>query len=467
MPALVPQDATISWSHPFTSVSVADGHICGVREDGAVICWRDDDPWGQDRPPEGRFTSVSAGLFHACGVREDGSVACWGGRPPARPVRPPEGRFTSVSAGAWHTCGLKEDGTVACWKGDGPWGQTGLPEGRFTSLSAGSWHTCGLKEDGAVACWGSDDAEGPATPPEGRFASVSVGLQHICGVREDGAVACRGDIAGADIFLPGSSFKSVSVGQGLACGLREDRTVACWDLYSGTTAVGRNTPPQGAFTSVNLGGSTACGVREDGSVACWGEVNVPRPVVLITGRTSHSLTVEWLDPWETDAFDYYQIHASSSHEGPHSLVTSSLEEGTHVHGGLDPDTTYYLVVLACHQFGCSSEAVVAATESEGPVSIPSSPSGFRGEKIEIDNNPDDARLTWDAVEGATHYELWKGSDPNLPFEMLVRVSAPLHAQSVDIAPNRGYFGDYSLTSWKVRSCNKAGCSPFSKTVTIR
>ena len=109
---------------------------------------------------------------------------------------------------------------------------------------------------------------------------------------------------------------------------------------------------------------------------------------------------------------------------------------------------------------------VATTEPEGPVDVPSVPTGFRGEKIEIDNNPDDVRLTWDPVDGATYYELWKGSDPTLPFELLVTISAPLEAQSFNIAPNRAFFGEYSLTSWEVRACNKAGCSAFTDIVTI-
>ena len=392
---------------------------------------------------------------------------------------PPEGRFTSVSAGLGHTCGVKEDGSVACWKGDDAWGQAALPEGRFTSVSSGWRHTCGVKEDGTVACWGSDGAQDLATPPEGPFTSVSVGGTLVCGVRTDGAVVCWGASSGSHTSLPAGPFRSLSVSSFFACGVREDRTVACRDLHGVSPALDEMTPPEGAFTSVDLGDSTslgesiglgvntACGVREDGRVVCWGDVDIPSPVLSITGRTSDSLTIQWLDPSETGAFDYYQIHASSSPEGPHNLVASSLDEGTHVHDGLEPDTAYYFVVLACNQFGCSSEVMVATTESDGPVSIPSTPAGYRGKKVEIDGAPDDAKITWEPAAGTTYYELWKGSDPDIPFKLLIQINAPLEAQSVDIAPNRGLFGDYSLTSWKVRACNKAGCSAFSKTVTIR
>ena len=35
-------------------------------------------PVSRSTPPEGDFASVSAGGVHTCGVRVDGSVACWG-----------------------------------------------------------------------------------------------------------------------------------------------------------------------------------------------------------------------------------------------------------------------------------------------------------------------------------------------------------------------------------------------------
>ena len=61
----------------FASVSAGHTHTCGVRTNGSLACWGDDD-YGQGAPPEGQFASVSAGDWHTCGVRTDGSVACWG-----------------------------------------------------------------------------------------------------------------------------------------------------------------------------------------------------------------------------------------------------------------------------------------------------------------------------------------------------------------------------------------------------
>ena len=123
-------------------------------------------------------------------------------------------------------------------------------------------------------------------------------------------------------------------------------------------------------------------------------------------------------------------------------------------------------MLGCDSLVCSSETAVATTESAGPVSVPASPTGFRGKKAGSNVFSEDARLTWNAVEGATYYELWKVSHPDSSFELLVYVNAPLEAQSFDIDPNRGILGLYR-TSWcQGRACNKAGCSPFADVVTV-
>ena len=54
---------------------------------------------GQATPPGGEFVSVSAGVWHTCGVRTDGSVECWGDDDSGQ-ATPLAGEFVSVSAGA-------------------------------------------------------------------------------------------------------------------------------------------------------------------------------------------------------------------------------------------------------------------------------------------------------------------------------------------------------------------------------
>ena len=504
-----PPATPLSPHHAFASVSVGPRHICGVRADGSLHC-RETRFGVEVAPPHGPFRSVSVGGWrYICGVRDDGTVTCWGSDEAGLTL--PEGSFTSVSVGDRHSCGVRADGSITCWGSD-EYGQATLPEGSFTSVSVGGRHSCGVRADGSIACWGPDEY-GQGTPPEGSFTSVSVGSsRHICGVREDGSIACGGcAVLGEGAYAcPGSadeqatppegSFTSVSVGEDIACGLREDRTLACWSLEVDLPSP-EDLPPdtftQGKFISVSVGSAelhytddgdvvdywpaVICAVREERAIACWGDVpgQLPTPALSITGRTSSSLTVEWADPeWADDPewgynrepprYYHYQLHASQSPEGPYNLSMSGGDAGTYTVDGLRPGAVHYLALLICDEFECSQTMAVAATESDGPVSTPPTPPGFKGKKIVNRGTfaADDAKLNWEPVAGATYYELWKGSDPDRPFELAVQVSAPLEAQSFEIAPNRGFFGSYDLTSWKVRACNKAGCSPFTNTVTI-
>ena len=50
----------------FTSVSAGRHHTCGVRTDGSVACWGNDE-WGQSTPPtgEGLFRSALDIFIHA------------------------------------------------------------------------------------------------------------------------------------------------------------------------------------------------------------------------------------------------------------------------------------------------------------------------------------------------------------------------------------------------------------------
>ena len=130
---------------------------------------------------ENSFVSVSAGFGHTCGVKTDGSVACWGDNEFDKST-PPGGEFASVSAGiSPHLRGERRTAPSSAGATN-EFNQSTPPGGEFASVSAGGFHTCGLKTDGSVACWGSNE-DGESMPPGGEFASVSAGLVHTCGLK--------------------------------------------------------------------------------------------------------------------------------------------------------------------------------------------------------------------------------------------------------------------------------------------
>ena len=136
------------------------------------------------------FTSLSSTFGQICGLREEGSVVCWGLGEPEFPL--PDEPLMSIGISDSHICGLREDGSAACWGAD-RWGQSTPPaDERFTSLSVGPELSCGLREDGVPVCWGSKQYGRRDLPPDERFALITVGGTYVCGLYEDGMAVCWG-----------------------------------------------------------------------------------------------------------------------------------------------------------------------------------------------------------------------------------------------------------------------------------
>ena len=208
------------------------------------------------------------------------------------------------------------------------------------------------------------------------------------------------------------------------------------------------------------------------------------PSIKVVDRTSDSLTAKWFDRNEINYYwvtacnsagcsdiansssasfrlgtQYYQLSRSLSREGGYTLLESRLTGSSLVDQDLQPSTIYYYRIVGCNDDGCSDPSQTGGlTESDGTVDIPSTPTGVQGDKVRRLFWPDDARVSWNMVEGATYYKVYQGS------KLEVEVSAP-QVSYYDGSPNR-FLGAFSSTSYKVQACNKAGCSPFSESVTV-
>lgn len=237
-------------------------------------------------------------------------------------------------------------------------------------------------------------------------------------------------------------------------------TMAVGDEYS--TGIGVE-PPYGEFGTLYYG---ACvdplpdeiDPNNNCSSAVGVEIYLPPPFGSVVDRTDESLTSDIVGSGQAS----YQIYRSYTERGDYDLavdVPASSRVTRYVDGGLEPNTVYYYKAIACNGPVCSAESGEwgGLTEVAGPVDVPAVPD-IRGEKVNVPFGTDKARVHWDAVPWATYYRVYHDNDLD------AEVSAPATSY-FDDDPNT-FLGAYQTTTYRVKACNKAGCSDFSDTVVI-
>ena len=101
------------------------------------------------------FVAISAGDRHSLGLKEDGSIVTWGNNEYGQcDVSLPNGGFVSIAAGGSRSLGLKANGTITVW-GYGSEGTNTvpLPNEDFVAIASGDHHSLGLKADGSIVAW--------------------------------------------------------------------------------------------------------------------------------------------------------------------------------------------------------------------------------------------------------------------------------------------------------------------------
>lgn len=166
-----------------TAIDAGLDHTCGIAQDNSeVVCWGGNSD-GQLTPPDLRaqFRHVDAGDYLTCGVRTDGAVVCWGREAPSFV----KGAVTVAVSN--QACAL--DDSIQCLPSN-----AGTPVGTFDEVSLGRLHRC-ARAGGAVTCWTRPGVSlAPLQPPAEIFSAVSVGSRYACGLVA-GAVVCWGQQA--------------------------------------------------------------------------------------------------------------------------------------------------------------------------------------------------------------------------------------------------------------------------------
>ena len=112
--------------------------------------------------------------------------------------------------------------------------------------------------------------------------------------------------------------------------------------------------------------------------------------------------------------------------------------------------------ISTHWSGSYEFCFVSSTPTPTPTSsIPAIPTGLWVAKVDIPFAPDDIDVHWNAVAGATWYELWYHDGVQWQLKATTTRSAYR-----DESPSLLFADSYS-----VKACNNVGCSAFSAAVT--
>jgi hypothetical protein len=88
--------------------------VCGRLRDGTIRCWG---VGGEHAPPAAaKYARLVFNGYNECGIRQDGALDCW------RPERPPPAGLPPVrdASLASPACAVTQDGKIVCW-GDDMW----------------------------------------------------------------------------------------------------------------------------------------------------------------------------------------------------------------------------------------------------------------------------------------------------------------------------------------------------------
>lgn len=247
----------------FASVEMGASYGCGLKNDGSLWCWGDDnDGWlGNGAPYQVEFSPVEVsgnakwmkyGLNkNNCGIRDNNTMWCWGYSYGPAPVQKGAGsNWIDVHGGYLYECAIKDDGGLYCWYNNGT--PTLLEAGPYKEVELTGSATkfgCAIKTDETLWCWGGN-------------GSKKLGIGNVGNQQSPVQVAS------------GSSWKMVSTGGSHTCGIHTDNTLWCWGSNSNSqlgdgTTVDSNVPlavfPTERWRYVGAGSGSTCAIRTDGS----------------------------------------------------------------------------------------------------------------------------------------------------------------------------------------------------------
>ena len=252
----------------FTQITAGKSHACGLRQNGAIICWGHDADI-LDAPADTAFRQVSAGLDFTCALRQDATIACWGNNSHGQ-ASPPQGAFSEIAAGPRHACAIPSPQSappkLICWGQLSQNKAETLPiDAPLSNIHAGG-STCGITPQSDMACLSGNHAI-EITP--GPFTQLAIGVQHICALRQDGSALCQGDNPQRQTDPPTTKFIQIAAGWNHSCGITPQNRIECWGSGRPGSPGERLAAPAGEFTAISIGWRNSCALRSNGRALCW------------------------------------------------------------------------------------------------------------------------------------------------------------------------------------------------------
>ena len=241
-----------------------------------------------------------------------------------------------------------------------------------------------------------------------------------------------------------------------------------WRVFYGCTKLTNISIPK-SVTYINEGAFYSCGSMTDvyyaGTTADWEKITI---MILNTNLTSATLhcapaapvvkignsassgkpTLTWNAVYGATS---YRIYRSTAKGSGYSLLGTTTAT-SYTNTGAKAGTTYYYRVKAVNDAGLSPYSNIVSGQAKSVTPKPSAP------VVRIGNSAASGKpmLTWNAVEGATSYRIYRSTSKGSGYSLLGTTTATSYTNTGAKAGTTYYY--------RVKACNDAGLSPYSNIV---
>lgn len=187
----------------------------------------------------------------------------------------------------------------------------------------------------------------------------------------------------------------------------------------------------------------------------------PAPLAPTLSSPANNATNQSLAPnltWTASAgaTSYNLEYSTSSTFATGNTLITGITTTSRALSGLATSTRYYWRVSATNGSGTSAWSAVRNFTTTAPVTLPAAPT-LRSPANNATNVSRTVTMSWNAVTGATNYEIQISTDIN--FGSITFGRSGLTARSVRVSPT---LGSLTVYYWRVRAANTAGSGGWSE-----